>query len=249
MLRSLKDLEKYQIMATDGELGHVKDFYFDDRNWIIRYLVVDTGKWLPGRLTLIPPTQVASPDWETHLFPVNLTKEEIKNSPSIDENKPVSRQMEIKLHDHFQWPYYWVGPGPFGAPGAGAYPIPPGAAEEAKAEIEVEGDPHLRSMNEVRGYRIEATDGEIGHLDDLIGEDTSWTVRYVVVDTRNWLPGRKVLLNLQWIESFEWEEQKVVSDLTKEAIESSPPYHASDPVNREYEEELYDYYGRQKYWR
>jgi hypothetical protein len=119
---------------------------------------------------------------------------------------------------------------------------------EAPSEKGITGDPHLRSAEEVAGYHIHANDGEIGHVEDFIVGDGSWTVRYMLVDTRNWLRGRKVLVAPAWIKSVSWLEGKVDVNLTKEQIKNSPEYDPSVPVNREYETHLVEFYGLSKYW-
>ena len=241
MLRSIKSMFGYIILAKDGDIGKVHDFFFDDEKWTIRYLVVDTRYWLPGRKVLISPVALGQPDWDSMRFPVHLTKEQVENSPDIDTDKPFSRQQQIDLHTYYRWPPYW------------SIPIipPPLPISDTTQETSVQrdkGDPHLRSTKEVTGYRIEATDGEIGHVEDFILEDKDWVIRYMVVDTKNWLPGRKVLISPQWIERVSWNEKKVHVDLSREAVENSPQYDEAAPVNREYEVRLYDYYGRPTYW-
>lgn len=251
MLRSLKEISGYSILATNGEkIGDVHDFFFDDELWTIRYIVVDTGTWLPGKKVLLVPSVVERPEWETHTLPVRLNKDQIKSSPEIDADKPVSRQAEIELHKHYNWVPYWVVP-PHGI----APPISHKEEEEKekKEEPEVlEGeriDPHLRSVKEVTGYHIQATDGEIGHVEEFIADDADWFIRYMVVDTRNWLPGRKVLVPPDWIDRVSWADSNVYVDLPRELIKNSPEFDPSAPVNRQYEEKLYDYYGRPKYWK
>jgi hypothetical protein len=236
MLRSVEALSGYTILARDDTIGTVDGFYFDDLYWTIRYLVVDTGTWLTGRKVLISPLAVGQPDWETHLFPVELTRNQVKNSPEIDLVKPVSRQLETELHRHYEWPAYWSDVSP------GSTPSP---QQGAPADLR---DPHLRSTKEVIGYDIQARDGKIGHVEDFVTDDQDWTIRYMVVDTRDWLPGRKVLVSPQWVEQILWSESDVHVDLARETIKRSPEYDPSAPVNRDYEERLYDYYGRPKYW-
>ncbi len=119
--------------------------------------------------------------------------------------------------------------------------------EERRAEREESGDVHLRSAAKVTGYHIEATDGEIGHVEDFIIDDETWEIRYMVVDTRNRLPGKKVLIAPRWIHQVSWDNSKVYVNLSREAIENEPEYH-SDDFNREYEEKLHDRYGWPKYW-
>jgi hypothetical protein len=235
----VKDLRGYTIRAADGDIGKVHEFYFDDRGWIIRYLVVDTGTWLPGRRVLLSPSAMGQPDWETHVLPVGLTKGQVEHSPPIDADKPVSRQMERELHAYYGWRPYW----------GSATVMAIQTEEEANQEAEQEqNDPHLRSTREVIGYHIRARDGEIGHVEDLIANDEGWGIRYLVVDTHNWLPGRKVLVDPFWAEQVSWAERRVHVDMTREMVKNSPEFDPSAPVNREYEVRLYDFYGRPKYW-
>lgn len=241
MLRSAKELKGYRVMAQDGDIGKVHDFFFDDDTWSIRYLVVDTGTWLPGRKVLISPLSLGEPRWETTTLAVNLTRDRIENSPRVDADKPISRQREIELHEYYQWVPYWTGYGPAGAPLVQAK-----RPEESRRKEQ--GDPHLRSMREVTGYGIAASDGDMGHVEDFIVEDETWVFRYLVIDTRNWLPGRKVIIAPAWIDDIVWDSRRVVVGLPKDSIKNSPEYDPSTPVNREYEIRLYDYYGRPKYW-
>lgn len=249
MLRSIKELFGYTIQAKKEDIGKVHDFYFGDETWTIRYMVVDTGKWLPGRKVLLIPSVLGLPDWESHAFPVELEKEQIMKSPDIDLDKPVSRQHELSLHEHYKWMPYWIPPGP-----GGAIPIPASSLEKKEkketvdTEADKEWDTHLRSVKEVIGYHIQASDGEIGHVEDFILEDVLEVIRYMIIDTRNWLPGKKVLISPWWIEKVSWGDAKVYVDLTRELIKDSPEFDPSQPVNRKYEERLYDFYGRPKYW-
>jgi len=247
MLRSMKALMNYGLLATDGKFGAVDDFLFDDDAWTVRYLVANTGGWLRGRLVLISPAALEQPDYQSHLFPVDLTRDQIEQGPSILSDAPVARQKELELARHYNWPMYWAidGLGGFGAAPIVTLIGPPQG--QARPEEE-EGNPHLRSVREVRGYRIHATDGDIGHVDDFIVDDANWVIRYLVVDTRNWLPGRRVLLACDWIEEVSWLDTRVAVRHSREEIKNSPEYDPSAPVNREYEEVLHDYYGRPKYW-
>ncbi|MEA3434926.1 MAG: PRC-barrel domain-containing protein [Thermodesulfobacteriota bacterium] len=239
MLRSVNELYNYVLEAEDGDIGRCKDFLFDDELWTIRYMVADTGKWLPGRKVLISPVSLGPPislgpqNLPRDLFPVKLTMEKIKNSPSLDSDAPVSRQYESKWLGYYGFPYYW---------GGNADENDPHFRSTAK------GDPHLRSATEVMGYHIQAKDDEIGHVEDFLLDDETWIIHYMVVDTRNWLPGRKVLVTPAWIDSVDWGEKNVSVDLTREQVKNSPKYDPSIPVTREYEEGVYDFYDRPKYW-
>ena len=244
MLRSLNNLTSFAIGATDGEIGKVHSFLFDGSKWIIRYLVADTGTWLPGRKVLIAATALGEPNWDGRVFPVALMRDQVKNAPGIEVDKPVSRQREIELHQYYNWAPYWGGA--FG-------PVTMAAPRKAGSEKEVaeaaKGDPNLRMTREVKGYRIHASDGDIGHVDDFIASDEDWVIRYLVVGTRNWLPGRSVLISPEWVREIRWGEKRVHVEVARKQVEDSPPYDPSAPVNREYEIQMYDYYGRPKYWK
>ncbi|HDP98829.1 MAG TPA: PRC-barrel domain containing protein [bacterium] len=250
MLRSISELQGYQIQAVDGKLGKVHDFFFDDLNWTVRYLVVDTGSWLPGRLVLVSPHSIQKPQWAERTLPVVLTKEQIENSPPVSQDEPVSRRHEKELAKYYEWPAYWHG-GTIGlAPGP---PVLKKIAQENEKELE-KGDPNLRSIREVTGYKIKAKDSSMGYVEDFIVDETNWIIRYLVVNSRNrlfrWLPGgRKVLLSPVWIEKVKWAESSVFVDLKKDQIKNSPKYDPSTPINREYEVQLYDFYGRPVYWK
>ena len=249
MLRSSKDLQGYTIAASDGDVGRVHDFYFDDERWTVRYLVVDTGTWLPGRKVPISPVALGEADWYGQRLSVNLTKEQVKDSPDIDLDKPISRQYEVDYFNYYGWPYYWAG---VGAWAGWAYPGLLATAPRSQAApvaVEERGDPHLRSVWEVTGYHIQATDEEIGHVEDFIVDDETWEMRYLVVDTSNWWFGKKVLVAPRWITTVSWPERKVFVDLTRDQVKDAPEWDPDAPVNREYEERLYDYYGRPAYWR
>jgi sporulation protein YlmC with PRC-barrel domain len=262
MLRSIKEIEKYRIIATDGEIGDVYDFYFDDAKWTIRYLVVETGGWLSKKQVLISPFSVAKTDWKEKKLALNLTKKQIENSPDVSTDEPVSRQNEIDLMKYYNWPRYWDW-GEAGlpyTPGAASFmasgPIlNEGAMDEAKdnetqaSQNEKKGDPHLRSSREITGYKIQARDKETGHVEDFILDDDTWVIRYIAVDTGTWLTGgKRFLVAPHWIEKVQWAESKVHVVLNSEDIKSSPPYDPSQTLNRDYEELLYEHYGLPKYW-
>jgi hypothetical protein len=243
MLRSLKDLTRYDVDAADTSCGTVHDFYFDDGEWVVCYLIVDTRKWLPGRKSLISPTAVATAHWQSRRLGLELTAAEIESAPEADTEPPVSRQMEQLLAVHYHSPPYWRGTLPTTHP-------PPSPTEMAPPARMLEnlGNRRLRSFCEVRGYRIEAVDGSIGRLDDLIVDTDRWFIRYAVVDTGNWLLNRPVLVALGWIERIDWSASTVRVDLAKEKIADSPVFDPLEPVNRDYEKRLYDFYGRPYDW-
>lgn len=256
MLRSVKKLYGFRVLAADGDAGTLDDLFFDDQHWTVRYLVVDTGPWLLGRRVLISSVAADRLDGKLLVLPVRLTKELVENSPEIDLDKPVSSQKIEQLHEYYGWPAYWAGSPVLGTPTMGAYPMMwaqvEGEKERAGSEPESDesprGDPHLRSTREVGGYHIQAKDGEVGHVEDFFVDEDDWYIRYVLVDTRNWLPGKKVLVSPEWIEDVVWAEAKVHVNLTREKVKDSPEYDPVSPPGRSYEAELYRHYGWPGYW-
>lgn len=244
MLRNAGDLRGYTLHASDGDIGHVADFYFDDEDWLVRYLVVDTGNWLTGRLVLIPNYAIGEDRWDERKIFVKLTRDQVENAPGIETNRPVTRQYEASLSNYYGYPYYWGGSG---LEGMGVYPGMLTAPVEGTAADTTEAlptDTHLQSANDVTGYHIKAADGEIGHIEDFILDDENWTIRYIEVDTRNWWPGKKVLLAPRWIESIDWHDGKVSVHLLRQVIQDAPEYDPSQPITRQYEVGLFDYYGQ-----
>jgi len=249
MLRSVNDLKGLSLRATDGEIGSVDQFYFDDETWTIRYLVVDAGSWLVGRMVLISPISLGNVDWAAKLLEVTLTRKQVENSPNIDTHKPVSRQHEAEFLGYYGYPFYWGGTDLWGPVLHPADLSERTATAEARSVPKQESiDRHLRSTNEVNGYYIQAVDGEIGHVEDFLVDEETWSIRYMVVDTQNWWPGKKVLVSPQWIESISWKESKVHVDLSRETIKDGPEYDDSGPVTRQYEELLFGNHDRGGYW-
>jgi uncharacterized protein YrrD len=257
MLRSINDLRGLTIQASDGEIGHVDEFYFDDAAWSIRYMVANTGGWLLGDTVLISPRSIRAVDWEKRLVAVNLTRQQVKDAPSTETDQPVSRQMEQVHAAYYNYDPYWYGTSlwgnagfPYAGGATGAY-LPPGmldVAGEQEAERALpQGDAHLRSTHEVSGYHIRASDGEIGHVTDFVMDDASWTVRYLVVDTHNWWPGKQVLVAPTWITGVNWDDRTVDVDITRATIKAGPEYDPTQ-LNRVYEQRLYQHYRQPSYW-
>lgn len=245
MLRKAKDLNGYKLDARDGEIGKVQEFYFDDQSWTVRYLIADTGGWLSGRTVLISPYALDPANEASKVIPVDLTKTQIEKSPSLDTDRPVSRQYEGDYYSYYGWPGYWGGPYSWGL---GAYPMRGPARWSETSRMDRNEDPDLRSTQAVTGYDIQAQDGEIGHIEDFVIDDETWTIRYLIVDTQNWWPGKKVLISTQWIERISWEESKVFLNLTREAIKQGPEYTDETLISRDHEIKLYRHYNREGYW-
>jgi uncharacterized protein YrrD len=259
MLNSVLHINGSKLIAKDGEIGHVKEVYFDDDNWTIRYLVVDTGTWLAGREVLISPYAVVQPllqhQGSDKQIAVTLTQQQISDSPTTETHLPVSRRHESEMSRYYAFPAYWEG-GELWAMSALPLvpaPLPTGVETEAaararEADVPAE-DVHLRSSRNVTGYDLQATDDSIGHVSDFIFDDESWSIRYLVVDTRNWWPGgKKVLVATQWIDRIDWADMTVFTTLTREEVKASPVYDESTIINRDYEERLHASYSRADYW-
>ena len=238
MQRNIKSLIGYTMGATDGEIGKVEEFYFDDKNWDIRYLVVKTGSWLFGRSVLISPMALQKPDWGRREFPVNLTKDQVSNSPDIDTHKPVARQHEIALYEHYdRQPYRTSG---FYSGGQwGVIPSAPLFNErilegDENAAIQREtNDVHLRSTERITGYQIHTTDDEIGHVSDFVIDDETLQILYFVIDTHNWIGGKKVLISVSDIKEVKWEMAKVIVDITTDAVRNSKLFIESEFMHME----------------
>jgi uncharacterized protein YrrD len=242
MLRQFSHFKNFALAATDGEIGKIKELYFDDQRWIVRYVVVNTGGWLTGRKVLLPPQTLGLIDDEKELIAVHLTKTQVEQSPSIDYDKPISRRYEEEWHRYYGYSGYWLTPGPvaFGAAISGAEFQP---AEPPRKSEGPKVDPHLRSSTDVTGYSIHASDGDIGHVDDFIVDDGEWTILYIVISRSFWA-GKKVLISPDWIERISWHEMKVFVPLSRDTIRDAPEWDDSQPISREFEGQLFDYYGR-----
>ena len=229
MRRNLKDLEGYGVSATDGELGSVVDFLFDDQHWVVRYLVVETGGFLGGGRVLISPISFREANRSTRRFHVALTRDKVRNSPSVDVDKPVSRQYERDYHQYYGYPYYW---GSSGLAGMGIFPgvLEGGGWDETSPEHSESsaGDHHLRSAAEVRGYHIQGSDEAIGHVADFIVDDATWAVRYIAIDTSNWWVGKKVLIAPRLATHISWADRTVHVDLSRDGIKNGPEWGATD---------------------
>jgi hypothetical protein len=220
MLRQTKEIRGFKLVTVDDEFGEIKDFYFDDLLWKVRYVVVDTIRWLPGKKVLISPSDVISINEDDEKISFALTKDQIKNSPPIDFDKPLSRQNETEMVKYYSWPRYW----------------------EEKVKT---GDPNLRSIKEITGYVVNADDEKIGTAENVIIDDMDWTVRYIVVKLYS---GKKVLLATDWILNMDEDKKVIKADVLKEHVEKAPEYRPEDKFDREHEKNLYEIYEKETYW-
>lgn len=259
-LRRIGDLLTYTIGATDGDIGTVNDIYFEDDTWTVRHLVVDAGGWLVGRHVLIPPRAVQRIDAVNQRVVTGLSRQQVKDSPDVKTQRPVSRQYEADLYGYYGYPSYWAGPYRWGLaadPYLAPYPPPaptpaPGVGSSAVADElaarAASQDSRLRSARDVSGHGIQATDGELGHVEDYLFDDHEWAIRYLVVDPRNWWPGAHVLVSTEWITAIHWNDSTVEVNVDKETVRSAPVYDPAAALNREYERRFHHHYRRPGYW-
>lgn len=260
MLRSIKALVGYVLSASDGEIGRCDDFLFDDRNWTVRFMVAKTAKWLTGRQVVISPGFLGEPDWAGGRLPVRLTRRQIEDSPPLAEHAPMSAAYEREYWGYYSGPPYdalppyGVGPGAFGALPWAAWAnspgVPPPAPETTatREAVERSREEHLRSVAEVVGYGIAAPDRDIGEVDDFAVDDLTWVLRYLVVDTGLWLPGRRVLVAPPLLGAVDWPERRLYVGVDAERIRNAPEYDPAAPIDRRYEAAIHEYYGLPHYW-
>jgi len=242
MLHQGQAFKGFSIEATDGKIGTVSDFLFDDSTWKLRWLVVDTGSWLESRQILIHPSSIAKPDVPGRALLLNLTTDQVEKSPNIDKDEPVSQQMEYNLYGYYGMSPLWTG----GYYGGGSTAAPFTSSSDTvggETGLARHGDAHLRSLAEVTGYHIKATDGAIGHIESFLIDDASWDIRYLVADTRNWWFGQRVLLAPSSVREISWDLHEVCLNLTCYKIKGSPPWDSSGLLDRAYEQLLHAYYG------
>ncbi len=246
-------LHGYTIEATDGRLGTVADFLIDDRSWQCRWLVVDNGNWLSGRKVLLHPSALGRVDHDHKFIPVNLTQQKVQDSPGLAEHQPVSRQYELGQYEYYGWDPFW-GSRLYGYSEMGEFAGPPryfgGQNLSLSADIPrhvTDASPNLRSLAEISGYTVHATDGDIGHVENMLVDDSSWGVRYLIVDTSNWWFGKRVLMSPFAITDISYETGTIAVNVTRSAVKGSPPWDPIDLIHQDMQERLHSYYGWQGY--
>jgi uncharacterized protein YrrD len=251
MIRSQSEISGYAIHATDGLIGTVSDFLFEDTNWFVRWLVVDTGDWLRGRKVLLPLSALAHVNHIGHQFNVKLTRQQVKECPNVETDQPVSRQMETSLYSYYGWSPYWsagtyLDVAEYGGGGLMASPSMDLMRREKDTDDAKRGksDPTLRSVKEVEGYHIHASDGEIGHVEDFLVEDEDWRIRFLVVDTKNWWPGNKVLIPPLFVRTIQWADKQVILIVDRQMVKDSPAYDPSGTIEPGGEGKIHKYDGR-----
>jgi hypothetical protein len=246
MLRSLKEILGYRVQAIDGECGRAKDFLLDDRSWGVRHMVVDIGGWLSEGRVLISPHAAREPIWSSGVIPVGMTRRRARNSPDVESHLPASRRYEYLPQTYYDWEMYWPIPSPFGLQNLGIL-LPSSVVYEEDPLHKLAADPHLQSVRDLIGCSVEAIDGEVGHVKDLLVQTDGWIICYLVVATHRWVPGRDVLVSPAWVTAVDWPGGLVRMNLQQAEIRSSEQFDPLAAVNRGYEVRLYDYYGRPRY--
>jgi sporulation protein YlmC with PRC-barrel domain len=250
MLYRVSDLQGYTIHATDGDIGTLRTLYLDEEEGGVASFVIDTGTWISGKHVLVSPDVLGQPDMDRKRLSVNLTREEIKACPEIDMHATAPGPYSGVSHTRSRGPVFWssdpfvlnsLAARPGGMPLSSPPVTPPAVTEEIRVPV-------LHSSRKIIGYHIQARDGSIGHVEDFLIDTDTWHIRYMVVDTRNWWPGKKVLVSPKWIQAVHWDGADVSVDLTRDQIKTSPEYDASQPIPRDYESRLHDHYGRPAYW-
>jgi uncharacterized protein YrrD len=241
MIKSLKNHLGWTLRSSDDEVGTVEDFLFDFQNWVVRYLVVDSGSWLNRRRLIFSPKAVERLA-DSQDFLVHLTREVIEKSPRFDPQQPMTRQQEMEVSEHYGWPFDFPRVDQSAVPMVEMY----SEMREETGQGMRRGVSHLQSLDDVSGYTLEARDGTVGNIQDMLVDDENWRIQYLVVDTGGILGGRSVLLAAQWIEFVDAEGSTVRVDLSAETIQNSPKYEPDMLIDQEYEERLQDHYQRRQ---
>lgn len=248
---NITSLRGLAVEATDGNIGTVSDLLFDDHSWTVRWLVVETGSWFSSRKTLLPLSSLGKPDEQSRNFTVTLTRQQVKDSPDIDTNLPVSRHREAHVYNHYGWNPYWIsGFAPISNATATPLVTPfarndvePRNQDSGTDAVQDDGDPNLRSVRAVVGYHIAATDGEVGHVEDFLIDDETWRLSCMKVDTKNWLPGKRVLLPVRIIRDIDWFNKIIQIGFDREKVKGSPPYDRQMTSDGPYNDLSHRYFG------
>ena len=251
MLWNASSLRGFAVEATDGAIGTVGDLLFDDQSWTVRWLVVETGSWLASRNVILPVSALGKPHEATRKFTVDLTRKQVRDSPDIETSEPVSRFKEAHVYNYYDWNPYWTS-GFASMSNAIATPtvlpfgrddVAPRYQDSGTDAVQTDGDPHLRSARAVIGYHVAATDGEIGHVEDFLIDDVSWHLPYMTVDTKNWLPGERVLLPVRTIREIDWATKMLHVGIDRAKVKGSPPYDPQMISDGPFNDRSHAYFG------
>jgi hypothetical protein len=249
MLQVVTALKSYTLKGADGTIGTISDLLFDDRAWTVRWLVVDTGGWFTDREILVRPSTVTAADHEKLELYVDLRKADIKDSPDSISDMPVSQQQERRLYSRYGWDPLLGTPGAM----AGAFSPPPffsdvSLQEADRAEPGAEhGNPYLRSVTAVIGYHAQAMDGAIGHVENFLIDDERWHLNYVIIDTKDWWFGKRVLLSVHVVQDIRWSDRQIQLNVNRDQVKASPPWNALNVFEEAYAMQLHEHYGWPSY--
>lgn len=241
-------LHRRAFSATDGEIGHCSDLLIDDRDWTVRYLVVDTGRWLPGRQVVLSPLEIAPhrPLDSEGQIRTRLSRRQIEESPPLQEHAPVSRQLEAQLSAYYGWPAYWEGGSLWGNSAllpTAPMPTPAPMIENREALENLEKEHHLRSTEELRHYTHHDTDGEFGHAVDFLIDADHWQTQFTVIKTGRWFGGRSIAVPVSWIDQVQVAQKTIHTKKDRPAIEACPETDASGVVNEADAQALFAHFG------
>lgn len=246
-----KDLRNFRVETKDGKRASVKDIYFDDEKFAVRYLILNSGPWKFGKKVLVSPFLVEKVEAASGWIMLKIDREGLGLCPEIDENQPISREMERQYSDRLFLPYYWGGAGLWGlyATPYGTYsPELRQRYEYPLSDIGHGAENHLRSAREVSGYHVNARDERLGHVDDFIIDETDWSIRYFVLHTSDWRTGKSVLVAPDWLDEILWSTKTAYFNVDRSSIEGAPVYDPARPFDKEFETRLYRHYDKPAYW-
>jgi sporulation protein YlmC with PRC-barrel domain len=247
MLRSLNDIQDYAMHATDGDIGHLRDVTFDERTWVVRYLVVDAGTWLANRQVLISPIGIAPINWREQSIPVSITRQQVERSPAFDSLQPLTREHEIEYLGHYRFPFYWGGTNIWGSetyprdlkvPSVGLDIPPFNLLREEQGDFParesgvMHQDPALHSAIGLKGCRVVASDGDVGHVTDLVFDEDTWAIRYLVVETTDWWQAHQLLIAPQSIDKIDWGDITINLSMVRHEVKAFPHHDPSVKVDR-----------------
>ena len=216
MLLLAKQMSGAVVEAADGKVGKLVDFLFDDRDWTIKNLVLDAGTWLSSRRVTLPPDLIRHKDWSDHrLVIAGLTREQVVKSPNVETHIPVGDVTKLETATIMDWGLYWV--------------------KILDHPWQISDDPHIRNTEEIIRYHLHELDGQVGHVADFVIDDEPWKIRFVEADTRNWWPGKRVLISPERVKVIDGENRVVHVDLSRDALTHLPVYHPAMEQGQPYE--------------
>ena len=251
MLRPFASLRGCSLTASDGEIGTVYEFYFDDKRWTVRYLVVDIGSWLDAGLVLVSPEALAETDSDAGTIHVNLSKEEVRCAAAAESDSPVSLQEKetVQRREELALPTVTAArtqQGAFAPASRFTKDARDSAAHSSSRNLRC-GDPHLRSSGALtKRYAIRSQNGIIGTVDDFIVDDREWRVNYFVIHVGGWLFGKRILLEPEWVKQISADEQEICVDLPRCAMKDAPRFNPFAPITQFDQQRLHYFYRRER---